>query len=137
MIVVDTNIIAYLYISGEKSRLAEQLLSADVHWNAPILWRSEFRNVLSQYLRKNILSLSEVLLIIQQAENLLTDNEFEIPSAHIMQLVSSRNCSAYDCEFVALAQYLNVALVTEDKKVLKEFPGIAKSLKSYIAQQAS
>ncbi len=133
MIVVDTNIISYFYISGDKSQLAEQLISADSHWNAPILWRSEFRNVLSQYLRENILAFDEVLLIIQQAEKLLTDNEFEIPSAHIMQLVSSSNCSAYDCEFVALAQYLNVPLVTEDKKVLREFPGIAKSLGSYLA----
>ncbi len=133
MIVVDTNIISYFYISGEKSQLAEQLLLADSGWNAPILWRSEFRNVLSQYLRKNILAFDEVLLIIQQAEKLLTDNEFEIPSAHIMQLVSSNNCSAYDCEFVALAQYLGVTLVTEDKKVLREFPDITKSLKSYFA----
>ena len=133
MIVVDTNIISYFYISGEKSQQAEQLLSADYHWNAPILWRSEFRSVLSQYLRKNILAFDEILLIIQQAEKLLTDNEFEIPSAHIMQLVSSSNCSAYDCEFVALAQYLDVPLITEDKKVLREFPSITKSLKSYFA----
>ena len=131
MIVVDTNIISYLYISGEKSQLAEQLLSADAHWNAPILWRSEFRSVLSQYLRKDILKFDEVLFIIQQAEKLLTDNEFEIPSAHIMQLVNSSNCSAYDCEFVALAQHLDVPLVTEDKKILREFPSITKSLKSY------
>ena len=115
MIVVDTNIISYFYISGKNSQRTEQLLSADSDWNAPILWRSEFRNVLSQYLRKNILAFDEVLLIIQQAEKLLTDAEFEIPSAHVMQLVSSSNCSAYDCEFIALAQYLDVPLVTEDK----------------------
>ena len=133
MIVVDTNIISYFYISGERSSQAEQLLVSDPHWNAPALWRSEFRNVLSQYLRKEILAFDEVLLIIQQAEKLLTDNEFEIPSSHIMQLVSSSNCSAYDCEFVALAQYLNVPLITTDKKVLREFPNIAKSLDSYFA----
>lgn len=133
MIVVDTNIISYFYISGERSNQAEQLLIADSHWNAPTLWRSEFRNVLSQYLQKEILAFDEVLVIIQQAERLLIDNEFEIPSAHIMQLVSSSNCSAYDCEFVALAQYLNAPLITTDKKVLREFPNIAKSLDSYFA----
>lgn len=133
MIVVDTNIISYFYISGEKSQLAEQLLSADSDWNAPILWRSEFRNVLALYLRKNILTFDAVLLIIQQAEKLLTDAEYEIPSAHIMQLASSSHCSAYDCEFIALAQYLDSPLITEDKKVLREFPNIAKSLESYLA----
>ena len=133
MIVVDTNIISYFYISGERSNQAEQLLVADSHWNAPTLWRSEFRNVLSQYLRKEILAFDEILLIIQQAEKLLKDNEFSIPSAHIMQLVSSSNCSAYDCEFIALAQHLNAPLITEDKKILREFPNIAKSLDSYFA----
>ncbi len=133
MIVVDTNIISYFYISGERSNQAEQLLIADPHWNAPTLWRSEFRNVLSQYLRKEILTFDEILLIIQQAEKLLTDNEFEIPSAQIMQLVNSSNCSAYDCEFVALAQYLNVPLITADKKILREFPNIAKPLDAYFA----
>ena len=86
MIVVDTNIISYLYISGEKSQQAERLLSIDAHWSAPVLWRSEFRSVLGLYLRKNYLSFDEVLLIIDQAEKLLTDNEYEVPSAHIMQL---------------------------------------------------
>ena len=133
MIVVDTNIIAYLYISGDKSSQAEQLLSFDSLWNAPILWRSEFRRVLSQYLRKGILSLDDILIIIQQAEKLLDDNEFKVSSAHIMQLINSSSCSAYDCEFVALAQYLDLPLITADKKILREFPKVAKSLDTYLA----
>ena len=128
MIVVDTNIISYLYISGERSRQVEQLLSVDAHWIAPVLWRSEFRSVLGRYLRSNYLSFDEVLHIIQQAEQLLSENEYEVPSAHIMQLVNSSKCSAYDCEFVALAQYLDVPLITADKTILREFPGIAKSI---------
>ena len=132
MIVVDTNIIAYLYISGEKSLQAEQLLSLDSLWNAPVLWRSEFRSVLSQYLRKGMLSLEDILIIIQQAEELLNNNEYKVTSAHIMQLVNSSSCSAYDCEFVALAQYLDIPLITSDKKILNEFPKVAKSLDRYL-----
>ena len=133
MIVVDTNIIAYLYISGEKSLQVEQLLSFDSLWYAPILWRSRFRNVLSKYLRKGILNLDEILMIIQQAEKLLDDNEYRISSSHIMQLVSSSSCSAYDCEFVALAQYLDIPLITADKKILGQFPAVAKSLDVWLA----
>jgi len=131
MIVVDTNIISYLYLSGERSLQAEQLLLADSHWCAPVLWRSEFRSVLSRYLRKSILSIDEVLHIIQQAEILLTDNEYEIPSSQIIQFVNSSNCSAYDCEFVALARHLGVPLVTADKQLLREFPMVAKSMSAY------
>jgi len=134
MIVVDTNIISYFYISGDRSGQTEQLLSSDSHWNAPTLWRSEFRSVLSQYLRKDLLQLDEVLIILQQAEKLMRDNEYEIASAHIMQLVNSSNCTAYDCEFVALAQYLDAPLITADKKIIREFPNIAMSLDSFLTQ---
>ncbi len=133
MIVVDANIISYLYITGDRSQQSEDLLSSDSNWVAPILWRSEFRNVLAQYLRKNLLNIDEILLIIQQAEKLLTDHEYEISSAHIMQLVKSSQCSASDCEFVALAQYLDVPLITTDKKILREFPEIAQTAESYLA----
>ena len=133
MIVVDTNIIAYLYISGEKSLQAEQLLSTDSLWSAPILWRSEFRSILSQYLRKDILDLDSILLIMQQAEKLLDDSEYKISSSHIIQLINSSSCSAYDCEFVALAQYLDIPLITEDKKILAEFPRVAKSLDFHLS----
>ena len=131
MIVVDTNIVAYLYLAGERSNQAEKLLSTDPHWCAPVLWRSEFRSVLSLYLRKGLLALADVLLILKQAEELLGDNEYEVPSADIMQMVSESNCSAYDCEFVALAKYLDVSFVTADKKLLKQFPGITKSLDEF------
>lgn len=131
MIVVDTNIIAYLYLSGEHSRQAEDLLSHDPAWAAPILWRSEFRNVLALYLRKNLLNHKDTILILEQAEGLMADNEYEVSSAQVMQLVNSSGCSAYDCEFVALARYLNVPLITSDKKILREFPGTAQTVESF------
>lgn len=131
MIVVDTNVIAYLYLSGERSHQAEQLLSIDPCWCTPILWRREFRSVLSWYLRKNLLTLEGVLLILEQAEDLLGDGEYEVPSAQVMQKVNSSCCSAYDCEFIALAGYLGVPLITTDKRILREFPDIAKSLDAY------
>ena len=133
MIVVDTNIISYLYIAGKSSQQSENLLAFDSSWVAPRLWLSEFRNVLARYLRTTRIALDQVLLIIHQAETLLSDSEYEVSSAHITQHVENSSCSAYDCEFVALAQYLDVPLITADKKILRAFPEIAKSIESHIA----
>ena len=133
MIVVDTNIICYLFISSDHSEQAEKLLMSDSDWHAPILWRSEIRSVLSLYLRKKILAMDDVLQIIQHADDLLKNNEYEIQSSSVMQLVDSSTCSAYDCEFVALAQHLSAPLITADKKVLREFPDIAISLNDYLS----
>ena len=132
MIVVDTNVIAYLYINGERSQQAEDLLVKDSEWIAPKLWLSEFRNVLSLYLRKNLLTLDEILCILQQAEALLAHHEYKVASAEVMELVNSSNCSAYDCEFVALARHLDIRLVTVDKKIIKDFPNIAIALEDFL-----
>jgi predicted nucleic acid-binding protein len=46
----------------------------------------------------------------------------------VLDLVSQSKCSAYDCEFVALANLLGTVLVTEDKPLLKAFPKVCRSL---------
>lgn len=133
MIVVDTNVIAYLHIESDRSSQAEALLLQDSQWAAPALWLSEFRNVLSLYLRKELLTYDEILTILERAELLFSGRRYAVSSPAVMKLIHSSNCSAYDCEFVALAQHLNVALVTVDKKILREFPGTAVSLESFVA----
>ncbi|RLB67807.1 MAG: VapC toxin family PIN domain ribonuclease [Deltaproteobacteria bacterium] len=128
MIVVDTNILAYLYLPTEHTLKVEALLANDPGWIAPTLWRSEFRNILALYLRKNLLTFDQALAIQNEAESLLQDSEFVVNSFDVLQLVQNSECSAYDCEFVALAKYMNVHLIIMDKKVLKNFPDIAKPL---------
>ena len=128
MIVVDTNILAYLYLPTEHTQKVEDLLSKDPDWIAPTLWRSELRNVLALYLRKNILTFEQALAIQGEAEALLQDNEYFVNSHDVLQLVKNSECSAYDCEFVALAQSMNVQMITMDKKILKNFPETATPL---------
>ncbi len=101
MIVADTNTIACLYLNSEKTAQAEQLLTLEPKWSAPTLWKSEFRNVLTLYLRKNILTFDCCVIMTQQAENLMLENEYERSTAHILQQVNTSNCSVYNCEFIA------------------------------------
>lgn len=121
MIVVDTHLLAYLYLSTELTPQAEPLLVKEPDWAAPMLWRSELRNVLALYLRRELLTL-------EQACAMQAEAEYDVPSLDVLRLVQSSDCSAYDCEFVALAKRLNVKLVTADKKILKEFPGVAVTM---------
>jgi len=128
MIVVDTNILAYLYLPGEFTEAAEALLESDPDWVAPILWRSEFRNILAGYVRRGSLSFDQALAIQDEAESLLAGAEYEVDSRSVMMLVKDSDCSAYDCEFVALARQLGTSLVTMDSKLLRAFPQIARAL---------
>ncbi|TAK66057.1 MAG: PIN domain-containing protein [Betaproteobacteria bacterium] len=128
MIVVDSNILAYLYLPGEYSANAEALLQRDPEWAAPLLWRSEFRNILAGYLRRGTLTFEQVSALQEEAEALLEGAEFAVDSISILELVRDSNCSAYDCEFIALAKRLDTKLVTMDSKVLRAFPEHAVSL---------
>jgi predicted nucleic acid-binding protein len=132
MIVADTNLIAYLYLESPNSHQAERALLKDAHWAAPLLWRSEFRNVLALYIRKRWLSLDETRRIMNEALGLMEEQEYEVDSQQVLRLVASSTCSAYDCEFVALAQDLGVRLVTQDRQLLNDFPDVAVSLEGFI-----
>ena len=122
MIVVDTNVIAYLFLRGDFAARAEAWLKDDRDWAAPMLWRSEFRNLLGGYLRRKQLTFEAVREIQREAESLLIGSEHEVDSQRVLELVRDSDCSAYDCEFVSVAMRLGVKLLTADAKVFRAFP---------------
>lgn len=128
MIVVDTNVLAYLYLPCEFTRAAEHLLEYDSDWHAPVLWKSEFRNILAGYLRKRLLDMDTAEAIMAESESLLNNAGHEPESERVLRLVHQSDCSAYDCEFVAVAQMLGTVLFSMDAKLLKAFPLLTKKL---------
>lgn len=124
MIVVDTNVVAYLLLEGRAE--TEDLLRADREWAAPVLWRSEFRSVLSRYRAVGRMELADALAIMELAEDLLQGREFQVVSADVLRLAADSGCSTYDCEFVALALSLGCPLATTDGAVLSAFPELAR-----------
>ncbi|TFH73775.1 PIN domain-containing protein [Gammaproteobacteria bacterium LSUCC0112] len=132
MIVADTNTIAYLYLPTAQTDDAVSLLHKDPHWVAPLLWRSEFRNVLALYVRKGIIDLSTAIAMQSQAEQQLAENEYSVNSKDVLTLTSESGCSAYDCEFISLAKSLNLKLITSDRKLIQMFPEIAMTADDYL-----
>jgi len=128
MIVADTNVIAYLGIDSPYTVLAEEQLLKDPDWIVPGLWRSEFRNVLAMYLRKSFLNMGQALRIQSEMEGFLQGCEYEVVSHDVLALAHSSRCSAYDCEFVALARSFDIKLVTLDQKLTRAFPDTARLL---------
>ena len=128
MIVVDSNVLAYLFLPGADTAGAEALLERSPEWAAPVLWRSEFRNILAGCVRRKTLTFDQACRLQDEAESLLAGAEFEVDSRTVLELVRDSDCSAYDCEFVALAIKLDTKLVTVDKKLLRSFPNRAMAL---------
>jgi predicted nucleic acid-binding protein len=137
VIVVDTNVIHYCWVNGQHTALAQAVRRHDPEWHAPLLWRSELRNVLTAYLRRRLLSRAQIAAILDTAGEALTGNEHLIDDQPILDIVSSSTLTAYDAEFVALAAVLDVPLVTADRAVLQAFPQRAQTMRAFLQAASS
>jgi predicted nucleic acid-binding protein len=132
VIVADTNLLVYLYIKGQRTAQAEAVLEKDPVWATPILWRSEFRNTLIGLVRNKDLYLTDAIEIIAEAEHWLAGREYTVVSHRVMNLAAQSKRSAYDCEFVCLAQDLGVTLVTADRQILRAFPDVSATPEHFL-----
>ncbi len=127
MIVVDANILAYFLVDGAFNREAENVYDKDPHWTAPVLWRSEFLNFLVKCISKGKPGLEDALDVMEEAEQIMAENEYAVPSSDVLRAAATGRCTAYDAEYVVLARELGVKLVTTDTTLLKAFPETAVS----------
>lgn len=90
MIVVDTNIITYPHLPTKYTQFAEQLFFLEPEWAVSYLWRSEFRNVLALYMRKELMTYESALQARRQAESLIRHHEYSLPSFDILSVINNR-----------------------------------------------
>jgi predicted nucleic acid-binding protein len=137
MIVVDNDVISYFWIQmeTERSGYARRARARDTVWVAPRLWRSEFRNVLRAYMAGGYMTFAEAIAIARDAEADLANPTYEVDTRDVLRLVDSTGHSAYDCEYVALAQTLDVPLVTGDRRLPDLFPETAVLLEDFAEEK--
>ncbi|MBV9240542.1 MAG: type II toxin-antitoxin system VapC family toxin [Acidobacteria bacterium] len=132
MIAVDVNVLLYLVLRGDHTQMATDALRKDPDWRAPRLWRSEMLNGLTGYIRRGDLDVPRGLAAFDKARRTVR-GEPMIRPGRILDLVSTSSCSAYDCEYVAAAEFLGCKLVTNDRKIIRDFPGVATSIADFVA----
>jgi len=132
VIVADNSLLVYFWLPSAFAGPAEAVKDRDKVWASPILWRAEFRNVLAGYLRRKALTEAEANTAYFNVQRDLGANEYSVPTEWILKLVLASDCTAYDCEYVALAQDLGVPLVTADRQILKAFPKAAVSMEKFV-----
>jgi len=132
MIVADSNLIAYLLIPGDNSSLADEVFLKDTDWAVPLLCKSELRNILTLYMRHEGMSLRQAQMTMEKAEALWRNREYAVPSDAVLEMTSQHRISAYDGEFVVLAQHFGVPFVTFDKPLRKTFPNIAITAEDFL-----
>jgi predicted nucleic acid-binding protein len=126
VIVVDVNVLAYLFIDGPQTAEVQALRAQDPEWAAPLLWRSEWRGILTGYLRRGDLDRALAIHMTETATRLLRGREYPVENEAVLDVVLGSSLSAYDAEYVATARTLGVPLYTYDRQVLDTFPAVAR-----------
>jgi len=132
VIVVDTNLVAYAVVPGERTADALTIAERDPDWVAPALWRRELRNVLATLMRVRQLSLARAVKAFEAAERLVTDATIEPSTEDCLRLAARGRVSAWDAEFVFVAEALGLPLVTADRRLARAFPGRVVPLEELI-----
>ena len=131
MIVADANLIAYYYFPGPLQPAAQKVLEKDSTWFVPPIMIAEFRNITLGFIRSQKIQATDALDLVSRVEMVFGSRAWSVSSVKVMELAIASGCSAYDAEYVALAQMLKVKLVTQDGQLLKAFPGVAISVDSF------
>ncbi len=132
MIVADSNLIAYLLIPGDKSAMADEVFLKDPDWAVPLICRSEIRNILTQYMRHEKMTLLQAQVTMEKAERLWREHEYSVPSQDVLALTHKHHVTACDGEFVVLALELGAPLITFDKTFKRLFPNTAIDPTEYL-----
>lgn len=132
MIVVDTNIIAYLLIQSEKTSLAQQVYARDREWIVPALWQHEFLNVLASFVRYGGGDRSMAIGLWQEAVQLLGARQWHVTLTDALLMAVEHEISAYDAQFVVLAQSASVPLISEDRRLQTRFSETVWSMQKFL-----
>jgi predicted nucleic acid-binding protein len=127
VVLVDTNVLAYLMLEGDRTSAAQELFERDADWRSEAFIMVEFSNVLTTYVRTKVLSRDQGLKLLAGAEKLVPVLT-SVQNARALEVATQFGISAYDARFVALAIQMKVKLVTEDAKIRAAVPSWTVSL---------
>jgi len=135
MVVVDTNVLAYLLITGEQTPAAQTLFSRDDDWHTEPFALVELSNLLATACRSRGLTLSRARRLLDTAEQLLRGRMHGVDHGRALVVANEFAISAYDARFIAVAEQLDTPLVTEDVRLRRAAPKWTCSLGDAIADR--
>lgn len=127
MVFVDTNVLAYLLIEGDRTQLAQALYERDPDWRSEAFIMVEFSNILATYVRTQAITEKQGLGLLTEAQALMPTLT-TLQHSEGFRAATEYGISAYDARFIAAAKEARVKLVTEDAKLRTAVPAWTISL---------
>lgn len=133
MLIVDTNVVAYLLIEGDYTAAARSLHRRDDDWRSEAFIMVEFTNVLTASIAARRMNSVLAQQFLAAATSFLHGKLTSIPRDSVLSLAVQYRVTAYDARFLALAQQLDTPLGTEDAKLHAAAPKLTQSLAEALA----
>ena len=133
MLLVDTNIIAPLYVRSARTDAVEELFARDAVWRTEPLALIELSNVLITYERSCYINAATARDCLDRAAAFLQPHLFRVSHQAALDAALDYHVTAYDGRFLALAQRLDTRLVTEDARLRAAAPALTQSLAEALA----
>jgi len=108
-------------------------IARDADWRTTALCLHETLNVLATYQRRAVLTLAQCRTLLRHADSFVKVAQCEVEMDTALAAAAQCAITGYDAQYVALAQCLNVPLITQDRKPRKAIRGIAFSLQEFLA----
>src|SRR5213078_5390182 len=133
MLLVDTNIIAPLYVRSAHSPAVAELFAHDPLWRTEPLGLIELSNVLITYERARYITAATARDCLNRAAAFLQPQLFRVSHQAALEAALDYRVPAYDARFLALADQLGSRLVTEDTRLRTAAPALTQSLAEALA----
>lgn len=133
MLLVDTNVVAYLLIQGDHTAPAQELRRRDPDWRSEAFLLVEFTNVLASSIATKRMTVPVAQDSLTKAVSLLDGKLARIAHASVLSIAARHHVSAYDARFLALADQLGRRLVTEDARLRIAAPELTQTLAEALA----
>src|SRR5437762_12954979 len=117
MLLVDTNIIAPLYVRSARSQPVAKLFARDAVWRTEPLALIELSNVLIAYERARYITAATARDCLNRAAAFLQPHLFRVSDPAALDAALRYGTTAYDPRFLELARGPGTRLVTEGVKL--------------------
>jgi predicted nucleic acid-binding protein len=127
MIVVDSSVISFLFLEGELTESVKELHRIDSEWITPPILNHEMLNILAVVgtADQAVAPMEEIWRDIRA----LLGSRQQVPDPlRSLHLAIELKISGYEAQYVALAQQLNMPLVTEEQRLLEQLPDLCLSI---------
>ena len=133
MVLVDTNVIAPLYVRSARTEAVEELFARDAVWRTEPLALIELSNVLITYERSRYITAATARDCLNRAAAFLQPQLFRVSHQAALEAALDYRVTACDARFLALADQLGIRLITEDARLRAAAPALTQSLAEALA----